>query len=353
MKVVQHHSYLRSLVIDVMAGRVFPAAFQRSYAWSKADVLALVNSVIKGYPLGSVMLWRPSQDTVLATALRGRLGPIVASEKQAHATMLLDGQNRLASMAWLAYDFDTPAPDGVGPMERITWMSGEVLVFDLLKKEAVFVPIADAHTGFLVPGYAVLDPKRGNQITRERWDKAWSVFSEAEKESGVTWLDLLQSKFREAPIVVTILENATVAEAKDAFLHICRAGVAMSTKEFDAALAFHVEEVPVQPESTAPQLVTRESLIASGFAPCFYPGDAGEYLKKVLNVSDMPYMSEKVATRDGMGELDWDDQMTVEVTPDWKVQMAAVQGDYMEEPVDVNTPDGMGVLVDAGFSHIK
>ena len=49
-----------------------------------------------------------------------------------------------------------------------------------------------------------------------------------------------QNAFRNAQVVVTNLEQATVEEAKDAFLHICKVGVPMSAADFEAAVSWAV-----------------------------------------------------------------------------------------------------------------
>ena len=46
---------LRSLV---KSGRLRVPQFQRSFRWEKQDVLNLVDSVLRGYPIGSLLLWK-------------------------------------------------------------------------------------------------------------------------------------------------------------------------------------------------------------------------------------------------------------------------------------------------------
>ena len=51
------------------------------------------------------------------------------------------------------------------------------------------------------------------------------------------WLDHVGGQLREARITITHMQNATIDEAREAFLHIARAGVPMSQEDFDNALA--------------------------------------------------------------------------------------------------------------------
>jgi hypothetical protein len=52
------------------------------------------------------------------------------------------------------------------------------------------------------------------------------------------WIDGVQTSIRQARVVRTDLERASVAEARKAFLAIARAGVPMSEEDFDAAIGW-------------------------------------------------------------------------------------------------------------------
>ena len=68
---------------------------QRKYVWSKEQVRALIDSIYKGYPSGSILLWKtdPLPKTREASISKGTREP--ASEP----SLLLDGQQRLTSLA--------------------------------------------------------------------------------------------------------------------------------------------------------------------------------------------------------------------------------------------------------------
>lgn len=68
--------------------------FQRSFRWEAADVLALFDSILKGYPVGSVLLWRksaPSSELVL-----GALS--IHAPEVRDALWVVDGQQRITSL---------------------------------------------------------------------------------------------------------------------------------------------------------------------------------------------------------------------------------------------------------------
>jgi len=67
--------------------------FQRSFRWDGTDVLALFDSIFRGYPVGSVLLWRKP-----APAKRVTLGALTLSApKRSDALWVVDGQQRITS----------------------------------------------------------------------------------------------------------------------------------------------------------------------------------------------------------------------------------------------------------------
>ncbi len=237
MRIRQSSLYLNQLVADVRAGRLAPAAFQRPYVWGRDDVLALVASVLKGYPMGGFLLWTPARSCNLAALGRRRLGPIEASAATGDVSLLLDGQNRLATMAWLMRDPAEPLPTDLTEHEQAVWGT-EVLACDLDHQTVRYMPPAELDASLAIPFHALLDSERANRFCRERWATTWSAWAEDDKNNGLRHLDHCQNAFRNAQVVATNLEQATAEEAKDAFLHICKVGVPMSAADFEAAVSW-------------------------------------------------------------------------------------------------------------------
>jgi hypothetical protein len=84
---------LDELLRDIDRGRVQVPQFQRGFVWGPNDILMLFDSIDKGYPIGSIVLW--TADTPLAVS--SRLGPIMLPPAPDETTSyILDGQQRLA-----------------------------------------------------------------------------------------------------------------------------------------------------------------------------------------------------------------------------------------------------------------
>ena len=78
----------------VRAGRLRVPQFQRSFRWERRDVLNLVDSVLRGYPIGSLLLWKRE-----ARAERLRIGALdIEAGQMPDALWVVDGQQRVTSL---------------------------------------------------------------------------------------------------------------------------------------------------------------------------------------------------------------------------------------------------------------
>ena len=54
--------YLREIAAKIKQGRYAIPVFQRDFVWKKEQVLDLFDSISKGYPIGSIILWKPEEN---------------------------------------------------------------------------------------------------------------------------------------------------------------------------------------------------------------------------------------------------------------------------------------------------
>ncbi|TFH81217.1 DUF262 domain-containing protein [Segatella hominis] len=54
--------YLREIAAKIKNGRYAIPVFQRDFVWKKEQVLDLFDSISKGYPIGSIILWKPEEN---------------------------------------------------------------------------------------------------------------------------------------------------------------------------------------------------------------------------------------------------------------------------------------------------
>ena len=86
---------MEDLVGHVWRGDIRIPHFQRDFRWAWEDVRRLFDSILRGYPVGSLLLWTRS-----APAARLRLGALeIEAPESQNAYWVVDGQQRLTALA--------------------------------------------------------------------------------------------------------------------------------------------------------------------------------------------------------------------------------------------------------------
>ena len=134
-EVVPEVVFLGRLIEQIAAGRIRVPRFQRSFVWRQADLHALLDSILRGFPIGSILVW----DTEGNIESTQRIGPIEINPRpEGMIGYLLDGQQRVSTLVgtlrltdemnatvdqvdWRVYcdldtqEFDRTPKEGVGP----------------------------------------------------------------------------------------------------------------------------------------------------------------------------------------------------------------------------------------------
>ncbi|SEU38985.1 hypothetical protein SAMN05443639_1312 [Stigmatella erecta] len=80
----------------IVTGDILLPKFQREFVWKSKRVLALLDSIAKGYPIGSILLWRTRQEL----KSEKKIADLDVANQQAEYPFnyLLDGQQRLSTI---------------------------------------------------------------------------------------------------------------------------------------------------------------------------------------------------------------------------------------------------------------
>lgn len=108
--------YLRELASDIKCGKIGIPMFQRKFIWDREQIIDLFDSIRRGYPIGSFLLWEREKDW------KGTLDLLtdVPNPDAEPSSFILDGRQRLTSFYgctltgtdkpsafFLAYDLQT------------------------------------------------------------------------------------------------------------------------------------------------------------------------------------------------------------------------------------------------------
>lgn len=94
INIKSEREYLREIYAKINNGQYAIPVFQRDYVWKKEQVLELFDSISKGYPIGTIILWKPTPDLIIKSK------DILTDQKKempVPAYYVLDGRQRLTA----------------------------------------------------------------------------------------------------------------------------------------------------------------------------------------------------------------------------------------------------------------
>lgn len=87
---------LQVVIESIRSGKLLLPDFQRPFVWKDDQRLRLFDSIVKGLPIGSLMIWRTTKHVAIKTELDGLALP--APAKEVTRSYLLDGQQRMFTL---------------------------------------------------------------------------------------------------------------------------------------------------------------------------------------------------------------------------------------------------------------
>lgn len=129
---------LEELVDAAWRGQIRVPHFQREFRWNRTDVVRLFDSIIKGYPIGSLLFWvRNSPPEAI------RLGKLhIDSPGGTETLWVVDGQQRITSLA-----------NALSPVGNL--LEPFSISYDLIAKEFIATPASPNPTD--IPLYVLFD----------------------------------------------------------------------------------------------------------------------------------------------------------------------------------------------------
>ena len=126
-------------IIGEVNSTYFLPAIQRPYVWTSAQIIALFDSLLKGYPISSFMFWDVNEETkseircyrFLENYHPEKMNEATSAEGR-KITLVLDGQQRLTSLLIGLRGTYSEKAKGARKSNAAAW-SAKVLYLDLLK----------------------------------------------------------------------------------------------------------------------------------------------------------------------------------------------------------------------------
>lgn len=204
---------IRQLLQRLADGEIRIPAFQREFVWDPDRVQFLMDSIYKGYPIGTVLFWRTREQL----SFDRDLGPFTLPDPKRDYPIdyVLDGQQRLTA---IFATFQTELTKN--PASDIRWAD---VYFDLSAADNVqdsqFLAIEEAErTDLHVPLSTLFNVAEFGRYTRSMTD-----------DDKLAKIYYLQARFQEAQIPVETVEAEERSRIAIIFERINRGGVPLDT----------------------------------------------------------------------------------------------------------------------------
>lgn len=204
---------IRTAIEKVVSGQIRIPAFQRGFVWDAERVAYLMDSIYKGYPFGSLILWRTKEQL----QSERHLGPfeLPSHEDDYPIDYVLDGQQRLTSIFGV---FQTELSPGQG--EDISWMQ---VYFDFEAADDL------QESQFLVLDSDDVDPDRHFRIGTFFDPVEYRAATADLGEDQIVLIDQVQAKFQEANIPTQMIETDDRGKVAIVFERVNRLGLELDT----------------------------------------------------------------------------------------------------------------------------
>lgn len=172
---------------DIEKGLLLIPSFQRDDVWDNNARIDLLDSLKKGYPIGSILLWRP-EDNFFKGSLN-KIGSYTIDRKdENNALFILDGFQRLSTLFGCLTNPDKTKLS----VDKEEWRKKFFICYDL-EREEFFMPRTGKLEFFQIPVYNLIDTRAAYALERELQkiypeDKI-DKYLDSYKKLGTTLLD--------------------------------------------------------------------------------------------------------------------------------------------------------------------
>ena len=226
-EVVPEVVFLGKLVERIAAGKIRVPRFQRAFVWKQTDLHALLDSVLRGFPIGSILVW----DTEETIATTGRVGPIEVDPRPAGVVgYLLDGQQRVSTLVGTLRLPD----EAESIVDQVDWC----VYCDLDNQEFLRAPAGGVEpqhfpvrsllntAGFFAACRRIESEVDDRNLAQRRLDEA----------------DRLANAFRDYQLPLIHIREANLDSAVTVFARLNRTGRKMAADEMVSALTYREGE---------------------------------------------------------------------------------------------------------------
>ena len=220
---------LKDLLNDIRDGIIQVPPIQRDFVWETDKVVKLFDSINRSYPIGSIILWKPSDDTEWDKV--SHIGSYDIPAKTPTPYFVLDGYQRLSSIFGCLFN-----NEGYNFLQdKNEWRELFNLCYDTYDNCFSLIKNERKIKEWQLPLNVILN----SNLYRKYHTTHLKNYPEDEVEQILDNTDVLINKLLGYKIVCIELENATISEAAEVFNRINSQGTRVSLDWVVQALSYN------------------------------------------------------------------------------------------------------------------
>ncbi len=221
--------FLEDLLKDIANGVYKIPVFQREFVWTDKQMLELFDSILKGYPIGSLLFWNTK-----GYKTKDDIGPYTIKKENSDATRyVLDGFQRISTLFGVLMN-----PKEYTEINNNNEPKNFLIYFDVRENNFSYLKNKKDKDVFSIPLYKIYDNRELFNILRELGKEDITEIKKAEYIDNARNLHYVLHKYR-LPYVE--IKGGDIKSAVQIFSRINSTGTEISEDFMLAALSYNEE----------------------------------------------------------------------------------------------------------------
>jgi uncharacterized protein with ParB-like and HNH nuclease domain len=216
---------------DIEKGLIQVPEFQRDFVWEYGNKKDLFDSIKRGYPIGSILFWRPDNESF---DFNPEIGPYIIPNPTGEYVFILDGYQRLSTLFGCLTNFKKTNLQ----KDEVKWKKEFNICYDL-EREEFFIPRSSKLEFFQVHVYDLIDTRSSFKFQRDLFqekieEEKIQLYSDRYEKLGTSLIDY------QLPSID--IYGGKIEEAVEIFSRVNSTGTPITPDWMISALAYDKEK---------------------------------------------------------------------------------------------------------------
>jgi hypothetical protein len=220
---------LVNLLGDIAEGSVKIPIFQREFVWKAKQMIDLFDSIVKGYPIGSLLFWKPNEKYRTFDGI----GPHKIEASKDNLSYVLDGYQRITTLFGVLTN-----PKNYNKTEASVEMKEYLIYYDLSAKEFTYLKSRRQSKEQLIPLYKIVDTFEFLDFLREM-EK--DILDKTERNRLIENAKQISKILYDYEVPFVEIKGGNIQSAVEIFSRVNSTGMEISEDFMLSALSYNTE----------------------------------------------------------------------------------------------------------------